>query len=182
MFRKHTIVFIIILVVLFVFGGGPQWLIREYTFSRVDETDTHLFYVLKNEEKPYIVRCEKGVKERLSDFHLYDKRVRVISNLLSSQDDLPSEEEGKELNPLELRIVDAVIANNEKDFALGGYVTGGGKKELFLYANDLTVINKVFEDLQHELSSHTLKIDVQEDKNWNYYNSFCENKQLPHAY
>jgi hypothetical protein len=180
--KRKIVVLIAILVLLFIFGGGWQWVMRQHALHTVDETDTYLFYVLQNNEKPYIVRCEKGVKERLMDYHLYSKRVRIISNLLSNPEDLPSEKERKELEPIETNIVNAVIANNEKEFTLGGYVTGRGKKELFLYANDLRVLNKVFKDLQHKLPTHNLKLDVQEDKNWDYYNSFCEKRQLPSAY
>ena len=178
MFKK-IIVFILLLCIGFILIGGPQWLLRQYAFSLTDETKTHLFYVLKKDDKPYIIRCEKGVIESLSHYHLYDKRVRIITYLLSSKDDLPSNKESDELNKFEERIVNAAISDKGKNFMLGGYVTGGGKKEIFLYANNLKKINEVFKDIQYDLPNYTFMLDVQEDKNWSYYNAFCEDKKFP---
>ena len=145
----------------------------------VEENKTFLGYTLMKNNNLYIIRCEKGVKESIGDYQAYNKRVRIISNILSGEDGLPSKDEEQDFNQFEITIADAVVANKGNDFVLGGYVLGGDKKEEFLYAKDMTKLNEVFNKLQGEFPTHTLLLDVQNDPNWNYYNAYCEKRQFP---
>jgi len=182
---SYTRKVIIALAIVMVLGIVIRFGYLKYQANRVthgefvQENKTFLGYTLMKKDKLYIIRCEKGVKESLGDYKAYNKRVRIISNILSSEDGLPSKEEEQEFNQFEITIVDAVVANKGNDFVLGGYVLGGGEKEEFLYAKDATKLNQVFNKLQDEFSTHTLKFDVQSDPNWSYYNAYCENRQFP---
>ena len=177
--RKIGLVIILVIAILLLLRvvqtGISMVNVLNHTY--VQETDTFLGYMLTKNNKPYLIRCEKEVKNDSSIYQKYEQRISTIINFHSSKNGLPPTQDRKALDKFETSFINKIIA--QKELGLGGYIIGGSKEEIFLYTKNPEKLKKIFKTLQTEFPSYKLTFETKADKSWAYYNAYCIKKQFP---
>ena len=126
--------------------------------------------------KTVLVTGRDGIdKFRESGKYIY--RINVSLKYTELSNGLPTEEESRQLE----HITDALISafNKDKVAVMTGIYTGEGVRDWVFYSKNLAIFGHVFNKALYDLPLLPLKIEAEEDKDWEEYLTMRDATYIP---
>lgn len=118
----------------------------------------------------YLLRFNKGLGDTVGSPD-YSYQVGIATPLNTNNNGFPSGEENKQLGLMEEKIAQDLEKDNICVFA--GSIVGGGIKELVFYTSTPKKAESLFSKFASEFKTHKLQLNIQEDKQWEIYKTYC---------
>lgn len=118
----------------------------------------------------YLIRFNKDLRGIVGSPD-YPYQVGIATLLNTNNNGFPSGEENYELGLMEEKIAQDLEKDNLCIFA--GSIVGSGIKELVFYTSTPKKVEDLFSKLAGRFKTHKLQLNLQEDKQWKVYKTYC---------
>jgi len=104
------------------------------------------------------------------DKYIYQVGI-TIAFKTKTENGFPTKKESQQLDEIEDKLYDEMHAKHETIFT--GLITGNNMREFVLYTVDSKIMKPALEKILREFNEYVFQINIQEDKKWNVYKTYC---------